>query len=180
MASFDVRISKLLSLVLRHHPERIGLRIDAGGWADVADLLAAAERAGVPLDRRTLERVVAGNDKQRFAFSEDRRRIRANQGHSLPVDLGLDPLLPPEILYHGTAVSRLGAVQRQGLTPQARLHVHLSPDKETALAVGRRHGTPVVLAVRAGRLHRNGHVFYRSANGVWLTGFVPPDHLEVL
>ncbi|HVM15529.1 MAG TPA: RNA 2'-phosphotransferase [Egibacteraceae bacterium] len=127
----------------------------------------------------TLERVVAGNDKRRFSFSDDGRKVRANQGHSLPVGLGLEPLVPAETLYHGTAAARLDAVLGTGITPQRRLHVHLSPDDETARAVGRRHGNSVVLAVRAGDLHRNGHAFYRSANGVWLTTFVPPDHLEM-
>lgn len=179
MTSSEVRTSKFLSLVLRHHPERIGLRLDPGGWADVGELLAAAEGSGLPIDRGALDRVVAGNDKARFSFSDDGRRIRANQGHSLPADLGLEPLVPPETLFHGTAAARLTAVQQEGVTPQTRLHVHLSSDPETALAVGRRHGKPVVLAVRAGDLHRHGHPFYRSVNGVWLTGAIPPGYFDV-
>lgn len=175
----DQRISKYLSLVLRHHPERVGVTLDPAGWADVDDLIAASRRAGVPLDRAVLERIVADNDKRRFAFSDDGGRIRANQGHSIPVDLGLEPLVPPGRLWHGTAESRLDAIRSEGLSPQSRQHVHLSGDHDTAVAVGRRHGKPVVLTVHAGALHRAGHRFYRSENGVWLTDAVPPDYLDI-
>jgi putative RNA 2'-phosphotransferase len=173
-----VGTSKFLSKVLRHAPESVGLRLDEAGWAEVDALLAAAARAGVALDRSTLERVVRENDKGRFALSDDGRRIRASQGHSVPVELGLEPREPPEVLYHGTAERNLESIRREGLRPGRRTHVHLSADEATALAVGRRHGRPVVLRVAAGRMHRAGHAFYRSDNGVWLTAAVPPDGLE--
>ncbi len=172
-----VRTSKFLSTVLRHAPERVGLRLDEAGWARVDDLLAAADRAGVPLDRATLDRVVGENDKQRFAFSPDGLRIRASQGHSVRVELGLRPVEPPEVLFHGTAESNVESIRREGLRPGRRTHVHLSGDEATAVAVGRRHGRPVVLRIPAGRMHREGHAFYRSDNGVWLTDAVPPDQI---
>lgn len=173
----NVRLSKFLSLVLRHRPERIGLRLDEAGWADVEVLLRQANRAGVPLSRETLRRVVAENDKQRFAFSSDGRKIRANQGHSIPVDLQLAPTSPPAVLYHGTARRFLDAIRRDGLMPRRRTHVHLSGDAETALAVGRRHGSPVVLTIKAQEMERDGYVFFRAANGVWLTKAVPPAYI---
>ena len=171
------RLSKFLSLVLRHAPERAGVVLDAAGWAEVDALIAGARRAGVALDRARLERVVRDNDKQRFAFSPDGRRIRASQGHSVAVDLGLTPEAPPETLYHGTAARHLDAIRREGLRPGRRTHVHLSADAATAASVGRRHGRPVVLGVAAGAMHRAGHAFVRSANGVWLTDAVPPEYL---
>lgn len=173
-----VPVSRFVSKVLRHAPESVGLRLDEAGWVEVEDLLAAAARAGVALDRPTLERVVGENDKQRFALSPDGRRIRASQGHSVAVDLGLQPQAPPEVLFHGTADRHLDSIRRGGLVPGRRTHVHLSPDEATAVAVGRRHGRPVVLRVPAGRMHAAGHPFYRSDNGVWLTPAVPPEHIE--
>lgn len=172
-----VRASKFLSLVLRHDPGRIGLALDAAGWAEVEALLEAARGAGVRLDRATLERVVAENDKQRFAFSEDRTRIRASQGHSVKVELGLEPREPPEVLFHGTATRFLLSIRKEGLRPGSRTHVHLSADRETAVKVGSRHGVPVVLVVQAGRMHREGHAFLRSENGVWLCEAVPAKYL---
>jgi putative RNA 2'-phosphotransferase len=172
-----VRISNFLSLVLRHKPETIGLSLDRRGWARVDELIAATNRAGVPLDQALLRQVVEQNDKQRFAFSDDGLRIRASQGHSLPVDLGLEPLAPPQFLYHGTATRFLNSIRRHGLIPRGRVHVHLSPDEPTALRVGKRHGKPVVLTVQAGRMHRDGFKFYRSANRVWLTQKVPVEYL---
>jgi putative RNA 2'-phosphotransferase len=173
-----VRTSKFLSKVLRHVPESVGLRLDDAGWVDVDELLAAAEGAGVPLDRPTLERVVAENDKQRFALSADGVRIRASQGHSVPVELGLAPAVPPEVLFHGTADRNLESIRVQGLVPGRRTHVHLSPDEATAVTVGRRHGRPIVLRIEAGEMHRAGHLFFRSDNGVWLTASVPPGHIR--
>jgi putative RNA 2'-phosphotransferase len=172
-----VRISKFLSLVLRHKPETIGLSLDRGGWARVDELIAAANRAGMPLDQASLQQVVEQNNKQRFAFSDDGQRIRASQGHSLPIDLGLEPLAPPQVLYHGTATRFLNSIRRQGLVPRGRTHVHLSPDEPTAVRVGKRHGKPVVLTVQAGRMHQDGFRFYLSANGVWLTEKVPAEYL---
>jgi putative RNA 2'-phosphotransferase len=173
-----VRTSKFLSKVLRHAPESVGLRLDDAGWVDVDDLLAAAERAGVPLDRPTLERVVAENDKQRFALSADGVRIRASQGHSVPVELGLAPVVPPEVLFHGTADRNLDSIRAQGLVPGRRTHVHLSADEATAVNVGRRHGRPVVLRIQSGGMHCAGYPFFRSDNGVWLTSAVPPGHIH--
>jgi putative RNA 2'-phosphotransferase len=177
MSSPLVRVSKFLSLVLRHDPARIGLTLDPAGWAEVDELLAAAAGAGVEIDRETLARVVAESDKQRFALSPDGRRIRANQGHSVAVDLGLEPRAPPEVLYHGTASRFVDSIRESGLHPAARTHVHLSADEETARNVGQRHGKPVVLAIAAGRMHRDGRQFYMSANGVWLTDAVPAEYI---
>lgn len=172
-----VGVSKFLSLVLRHDPARIGLRLDDAGWADVDALLSAAAKAGTVIDRATLDRVVAENDKQRFAFSADGTRIRASQGHSLGVDLGLPPQTPPEVLYHGTATRFVDSIRAGGLHSARRTHVHLSSDEATARAVGRRHGSPVILTIAAGRMHRDGHAFYRSNNGVWLTDSVPVTYI---
>lgn len=174
-----VRLSKFLSLVLRHEPEKIGIVLDANGWVAVDDLLAAAARAGTSISREQLDQVVVTNDKKRFAFSSDGSRIRASQGHSVEVDLGLAPVVPPERLYHGTATRFVESIRAEGLRAQSRQHVHLSPDEETAIKVGQRHGKPVVLVVRAGAMHQAGHVFYRSENGVWLTEAVPPGYLEI-
>jgi putative RNA 2'-phosphotransferase len=173
-----VRISKFLSLVLRHKPETIGLSLDQGGWARVDELIVASNRSGVPLDEGLLREVVEQNDKQRFAFSDDGLRIRASQGHSIPVELGLEPLMPPEFLYHGTATRFLQSIRRQGLAPGRRNQVHLSPDERTAVRVGQRHGNPVVLTVQAGRMYANGFTFYLSANGVWLTERVPAEYIK--
>ena len=174
-----VRLSKFLSLVLRHEPERIGISLDPQGWVAVDDLLAAAARAGKPITREQLDSVVATNDKKRFAFSPDGSHIRASQGHSIEIDLGLPPVVPPERLFHGTATRFLDAIRAEGLRSQSRQHVHLSPDEETAVKVGQRHGKPVVLVVLAGAMHREGHLFYRSDNGVWLTETVPAGYLEI-
>jgi len=173
-----VSISKFISFVLRHQPESVGLTTDSGGWVAVEELLAAAQKNGVALDRALLETIVAQNDKQRFAFSDDGLRIRANQGHSFPVDLGLAPLTPPEFLYHGTATRFLPSIREQGLRPGSRQQVHLSSDEVTAVKVGQRHGKPVVLTILAGRMALDGFLLYRSANGVWLTDVVPAVYLR--
>lgn len=173
-----VKTSKFLSLVLRHQPEKIGLSLDSEGWAEVDELITKAQTAGVALDQETLDRVVMTSEKQRFRFSEDRRRIRANQGHSINVDLGLRPVKPPEMLFHGTSMRFLEAIRREGLLPGSRQHVHVSGDRATATVVGQRHGKPVVLDVYAGALHRSGVSFYRSDNGVWLVDHVPPRFLD--
>ena len=173
-----VRYSKFLSLILRHNPSRIGLSLDAQGWVEVDALLAAANRHDVPLTRALLERVVAENNKQRFVLSADGRQIRANQGHSLPVDLGLEPIEPPELLYHGTADRFVDNIRREGVLPRRRIHVHLSPDVRTAESVGRRHGQPIVLTIRAAAMHHDGFEFYQAANGVWLTAYVPPAYIK--
>lgn len=175
-----VKASKFLSLVLRHQPERIGVTLDEGGWADVDALLAACAAHGRRLSRAELDHVVATNNKKRFGYSEDGRRIRANQGHTVEVDLGLAPAVPPDVLFHGTAAPTVPLILAEGLRPMARQDVHLSADRETAVRVGSRHGRPVVLAVDAAGLAATGHVFRVSANGVWLSGPVPPLWLRVL
>ncbi|QDV38199.1 RNA 2'-phosphotransferase [Tautonia plasticadhaerens] len=173
-----VRVSKFLSLVLRHRPESIGLTLDEGGWASVEDLIARAGRHGTRLSRELIAEVVASNDTQRFRLSEYGSRIRASQGHSISVELGLEPVEPPGVLDHGTATRFLDSILRDGLRPSGRQHVHLSGDVPTAEAVGRRHGRPVVLEVASGRMVEDGFPFFRSDNGVWLTARVPPGYLE--
>ncbi len=178
MKSELVRLSKFLSRVLRHSPRSIGLTLDENGWADVEELIACAPRAHVTLTRELLEWVVAENDKQRFSFSPDRAKIRANQGHTVRVDLQLEPQAPPEILYHGTAQKFLKHIRAQGLLPGKRMHVHLSRDAETATRVGARHGAPVVLRILAAEMYARNFIFYCSANGVWLTERVPCEFIE--
>ena len=173
-----VATSKFLSLVLRHRPDVIGITLDAEGWVPVEDLLAACARHGRAIPRAQLDVVVRTNDKQRFAFSADGRRIRANQGHSLPIDLGLVSVEPPDRLYHGTVPRFLESIRQEGLIKGKRHHVHLSPDVETATNVGQRRGRPVVLVIEAGRMFRDGHKFYQSENGVWLTDAVPPEYIR--
>jgi putative RNA 2'-phosphotransferase len=168
-----VRLSKFLSLVLRHQPETIGLTLDANGWADMATLLQLANAKGLAMTRDDVEQVVAASDKQRFAFSDDGQRIRANQGHSVAIDLALAPATPPDLLYHGTASRFIESIRATGLNAGNRQHVHLSLDKVTAEKVGSRHGKPVILTVQSGPMHANGHAFFRSDNGVWLTESVP-------
>ena len=168
------RLSKLLSLVLRHQPELVGVELDAAGWVPVDTLLAALRAHGTPIDGAVLLDLVATSPKQRFALSDDGARIRASQGHSVEVDLGYEEAEPPETLYHGTVAASLDAIRAAGLSRMGRHHVHLSPDDATARTVGARRGAPVVLCIGAGAMHRAGHVFYRSANGVWLTDHVPP------
>ncbi|MHB0936382.1 MAG: RNA 2'-phosphotransferase [Armatimonadota bacterium] len=171
-------ISKLLSLVLRHQPEAIGVTLDAEGWVRIDELLNALHAHGTPLSRAELQEVVETNDKQRFRIDDAGERIRANQGHSIPVDLALTPREPPELLYHGTADRFLAGIRQHGLQKQSRQHVHLSPDEPTAHAVGRRHGKPVILRIRAGQMHRDGYPFFLSDNGVWLTEHVPAEYIE--
>jgi len=173
-----VRISKFLSLVLRHQPEKIGLSLDQAGWASATRLIEAARLRGFDFTLEELQNVVSGNDKKRFSLSEDGLLIRANQGHSVKVELGYAPTAPPEILYHGTAERFLTSIKQQGLIKGKRHHVHLSADVDTATKVGRRHGKTVVLRIEAGLMHRDGFVFYLSANGVWLTEHAPIQYLS--
>jgi putative RNA 2'-phosphotransferase len=170
--------SKFLSLVLRHQPELIGLALSSGGWVSVDALIDAAARHGNPLSRELLDEVVFSNDKQRFAFSDDGLSIRANQGHSVSVDLELQPKTPPAVLFHGTATRFLSIILEQGLRPMQRHHVHLSANLEVALRVGGRHGKPIVLTVAAEAMNRDGLLFYQAANGVWLTDEVAPRYLR--
>jgi putative RNA 2'-phosphotransferase len=155
------------------------LTLDPAGWVDVDALLSGCARNGVHFTRAELEAVVAENDKQRFAFNPDRSRIRANQGHSVEVDLAYTPTVPPDSLYHGTTDRFLESIQRDGLKKAQRHHVHLSADRRIAIEVGRRHGRPLVFLVSAGAMHRAGHAFFLSTNGVWLTDHVPPAFLTV-
>ncbi|MFF5961783.1 RNA 2'-phosphotransferase [Streptomyces luteogriseus] len=171
-----VKVSKYLSKHLRHQPERIGLTLDEAGWVEIDTLIAAATAHGFRFTRDELDQVVATNDKRRFAV--EGTRIRASQGHSVEVDLGLASAIPPAYLYHGTVARSLDAIRAEGLRPMNRHAVHLSPDRETATRVGARRGRPVVLAVDAGAMHRDGHVFHVSANGVWLTKAVPARYLR--
>jgi putative RNA 2'-phosphotransferase len=172
------RTSKFLSLVLRHEPERVGLKLDDAGWTGVDDLLRAVNQHGTPLTLEELKHIVATSDKRRFAISDDAQRIRANQGHSIEVDLQYAPQTPPEVLYHGTAMRFLDLIRRDGLHRMERHDVHLSAETKLTLQVGGRHGKPVLLTIRAGDMHRAGHEFRISANGVWLVKHVPPQFIE--
>ncbi len=169
--------SKLIALVLRHKPEEIGITLDEHGWANVNELIAGIARTQ-PFDMTALEEIVSTDEKQRYSFNEDKTLIRANQGHSIPVDVELEEKRPPELLYHGTGEKYTASIDAQGLIPKSRLYVHLSPDYDTAVKVGSRHGKPVVYTVAAGEMQKNGYVFYLSVNGVWLTKSVPVDYLR--
>jgi putative RNA 2'-phosphotransferase len=172
------KVSKYLSKHLRHQPERLGLTLAAGGWVGIDALLAACATHRFPLTRAELDEVVARNSKQRFAFDPSGSRIRANQGHSVAVDLDLEPATPPDRLYHGTGHESADPILRSGLRKMRRHHVHLSPDVPTARSVGGRHGRPVVFAIDAAAMHNAGHRFFVSANGVWLVDHVPPEYLR--
>src|SRR5438093_795248 len=164
-----VRISKYLSLHLRHQPERLGLNLEDGGWVDVGTLLAAGESDGFRLTRAELEEVVVRNDKQRFSFDETGTRIRANHGHSVEVDLQLEPAVPPPLLYHGTPERSVAAILRNGLQKMKRQHVHLSTTLDEARKVGARRGHPVIVVIDAAGMHGDGFRFFRSTSGIWLT-----------
>ena len=165
--------SKFIALILRHKPEAIGITLDEHGWADVDALIAGIAKTR-PFDRQMLE----GIEKQRYSFNEDETLIRANQGHSIPVDVELEKKNPPAVLYHGTGKKYVESIEAQVLLPKSRLYVHLSADPQTAVKVGSRHGSPVVYQIDTGRMAADGYDFYLSANGVWLTKTVPPEYLE--
>ena len=173
----DRDTSKFISLILRHKPETIGITLDEHGWANVDELIAGVSKS-YPLDLARLERIVAEDEKQRYSFNDDKTLIRANQGHSIPVDVELEEVEPPKILYHGTGEKYVASINEQGLIPKSRLYVHLSGDEDTARKVGQRHGKPVTYTVKSGEMYRDGIVFYRSVNGVWLTKAVPVKYLE--
>lgn len=175
--SRDRETSKFISLILRHKPGTIGITLDEHGWANVDELIAGVSITH-PLDMAGLERIVAEDEKQRYSFNEDKTLIRANQGHSIPVDVELEKVEPPEILYHGTGEKFIASIDEQGLIPKSRLYVHLSGDEDTAHKVGQRHGKPVIYTVKSGEMYRDGIAFYRSVNGVWLTKAVPVKYLE--
>lgn len=173
-----VETSKFLSYVLRHRPDAIGIELDSEGWSDIDALIAAAARDDRRLDRALIEEVVASNDKKRFAISSDGLRIRAAQGHSTStVQISHQAITPPPVLYHGTASRFVAAIMREGLRAGARHHVHLSQEYTTAVAVGTRHGVPVVLSVDAAAMDAAGFAFFLADNGVWLTDAVPPRYL---
>jgi putative RNA 2'-phosphotransferase len=173
-----IGLSKSLSKTLRHQPERIGVQLDDAGWCNVEELLDAYARKGTNISRETLDEVVHTNDKQRFSFNEDGTRIRANQGHSVEIELGYEPAIPPEILFHGTPQQFVETITRQGLKKMNRHHVHLHIDVETSTAVGRRCGKPVLLKVKALDMHQAGHEFFVTPNDVWLTDHVPREFIE--
>ena len=172
-----IKISKRLSLVLRHQPQTIGIQLDEQGWIAVDTLLNAFSEHFFPLSRPELEEVVAKNNKKRFAFDETQTRIRASQGHSVEIKLGYEPKSPPEFLFHGTATRFLDAIRQKGLLKQKRHHVHLSADEATAKNVGSRHGAPVILTVKSREMESKGLQFFQSENGVWLTEHVPVEYL---
>ena len=174
------RISKFLSLVLRHKPHVIGLQLDENGWASVEELLQKMATNGRGLSLETLQQMVADNDKKRFAFDESQQRIRASQGHSINIELGYKAVPPPELLYHGTGEGSVTSILVSGLEKRQRHHVHLSADLGTAKAVGQRHGKPRIFKVDTLAMQQAGHLFYRSENGVWLTEAVPVAFLELL
>ncbi len=175
-----VKASKFISLVLRHNPDAAGIHLDNHGWADVEELIQGVNMTGRSLDLEMLKEIVRTSDKKRFSFNEDGTKIRANQGHSIQVDVELKESLPPDVLYHGTATRFLGSIlnAKEGLKAGSRLYVHLSKDYDTAVKVGSRHGIPIVLKVDAKRMIKDGYIFYLSENGVWLVEKVPAKYLE--
>lgn len=173
----DKTISKLLSLALRHKPEVLQLTLDPEGWASTEEVLRALAKYHVDLPK--LQQIVASNDKKRYAFSADGSKIRANQGHSVAIDLALPPMVPPPILYHGTATQNRDSILQQGLLKGTRQHVHLSSNMDTAQKVGQRHGKPLIFIVDTEQMAADGLLFYCSDNGAWLTDFVPPRYIRL-
>ena len=173
----EKKLGQYLSLILRHKPEVIGIQLDEHGWAKVDELIAGIRKTQF-MDQTLLEKLVAEDEKGRYAFNDDKTLIRANQGHSIPVDVGLKEVQPPEVLWHGSGEKYVASIDREGLISKSRLYVHLSADFQTALKVGSRHGKPVVYAVDARRMHEEGYVFFLSVNGVWLTQRVPMAYLK--
>lgn len=172
------KISTFMSLVLRHKPEEIELQLDENGWALVSDFLEKMNSKGNMLDFESLEEIVSTNDKKRFAFNDNKTKIRASQGHSVTIDLALPEIVPPETLFHGTVEKFIAEIRRNGLLKMGRQHVHLSKDKETATKVGSRRGNPVILIVDSTKMHQDGFKFYQSENGVWLTENVPAKYIQ--
>lgn len=174
-------ISKYICFILRHNPEAIGISLDNHGWANVDELIAGITRSkDKEFNRETLERIVREDNKQRYSFNSDGTKIRANQGHSIPVDVELEKREPPEILYHGTAEKYVESINKEGLISKSRLYVHLSTDIETAINVGNRHGKPVVYEVDSRKMHNDGYEFFISVNGIWLTKEVPIKYLRII
>ncbi len=175
----DTKTSKFISLILRHKPETIGISLDEHGWADVDELIAGISKSR-PFSMKDLERIVINDNKQRYSFNEDKTKIRANQGHSIDVDVELQEMIPPDVLYHGTGEKSVSFIDKEGLKPMNRLYVHLSKDIETAIKVGSRHGRPVIYAVDCKAMIKDGYLFYLSKNGVWLTKSVPLGYLSLI
>lgn len=173
------KLSMFISLVLRHKPDEAHITLDEHGWADVKELLAGINDTGRKIDMDILEEIVRTDNKQRYSFNEDKTLIRANQGHSIPVDVELEEKQPPKFLYHGTADRFLESIMIEGLKPMSRLYVHLSKDEETAVKVGKRHGKPVVLKIGAEEMYHDGKKFYLSQNGVWLTKYIEKKYIEM-
>jgi probable RNA 2'-phosphotransferase len=171
------KMSKYLSLILRHKPEVIGITLDEHGWANVEDLINGINKTQ-PFTMDMLEEIVATDDKQRYSFNKDKTLLRANQGHSIPVDVELKEMSPPEYLYHGTGKKYAVSIDRLGLLPKSRLYVHLSDNMDTATKIGKRHGEPLIYRVNSRAMSLDGYTFYKSVNGVWLTKKVPTDYLE--
>ena len=175
----DKNTSKYISLILRHKPEIVGISLDEHGWADVRELIEGINHSeGHFLDMDILEEIVRADEKQRYSFNEDHTLIRANQGHSIPVDVELEEKIPPDILWHGTGEKYVSSIDAIGLIPKSRLYVHLSSDKDTARKVGSRHGRQVIYQVNCRKMSEDGFLFYLSANKVWLTKAVPAEYLS--
>lgn len=175
----ETKISKFLSYHLRHHPAELGIQLDSAGWVDIEVLLKACKDHQFPISREELNYVVENNNKQRYAFSSDGKKIRASQGHTVDVELDYHEEVPPETLYHGTAAHNRDIILKTGLKKMQRHHVHMSPDLETATNVGKRHGKPLIFLVASLKMHQSGYPFFCSANGVWLTDYVPPNFLTI-
>lgn len=174
------KLSKYLSLILRHNPEAAGITLDEHGWAKVDELIKGIAKENTEFNMEILEEIVRTDSKQRYSFNEDKTLIRANQGHSVPVDVELEEAAPPEVLFHGTGEKFVQSINSGGLVPKSRLYVHLSKDRETAYNVGKRHGKPYIYKVLSGEMYRDGYKFYLSKNGVWLTKSVPVKYLKKL
>ncbi|MGX4512459.1 RNA 2'-phosphotransferase [Clostridioides difficile] len=173
------KLSIFISLILRHKPEIIGIKLDDYGYADVNELIEKINNTGRNINIEILEQIVKEDNKQRYSFNEDRSKIRANQGHSINIDVELKELEPPEYLYHGTATRFLDNIKNEGIIKQSRLYVHLSRDIDTAIKVGKRHGTPVILKINTGKMYENGYKFYLSENNVWLCEYIPFKYVEI-
>lgn len=171
-------ISKFLSLILRHQPETINLRLDENGWANIDELISKSADVKIYFTSEELDEIVEMNDKKRFIFNKDKTKIRANQGHSIDIDLALKPQQPPEFLYHGTAMNNVDSILENGIEKRNRQYVHLSLDQETATKVGMRHGKPIILTIKTGEMFEDGILFYLSENNVWLTDFVDTKYIK--
>lgn len=178
MEKREKEISVFLSLILRHKPDVIGIQLDREGYADTQELLKKMNLHGRPLTFEKLQEIVAKDSKGRYSFNEDKTKIRANQGHSIVVDLNLESKIPPDVLYHGTAMRNISSILKEGIQKRSRQYVHLSMDIDTAIAVGKRHGKPIVLKVDSAKMVQDGYMFYQSKNKVWLTEFVPKRYIE--